>query len=155
MNALHNWNGSHLLLIPTADFGLILAITATHKALDMGMGKTLIGCVWGKAFRDTFAALKIFVICPVSLREEWKRTANRATGLTVASDTTKGKKEDQNLDMKICSWSKVPKDVNKSVPHFVVVCDEAHSMQSMQAARTNDVLNLVSGKRYVPLHFVA
>ena len=129
-------------------------MTATLKALDMGMGKTLIGCVWGKAFRDTFADLKIFVICPVSLKEEWKRTANKATGLTVASDTTKGKREDQNLDMKICSWSKVPKDVNKSVPHFVVVCDEAHSMQSMQAARTKDVLKLVSDKRYVILHSV-
>ena len=111
------------------------------------MGKTLIGCVWGKAFHHTFEDLKIFVICPVSLKEEWKRTAANATGLKASNETAKGKSEEESPDMKIFSWSKVPQDVNESVAHFVVICDEAHSMQSMQAARTKDVLKLVSDPR--------
>ena len=111
------------------------------------MGKTLIGCVWGKAFHQTFDRLKIFVICPVSLKEEWKRTAEKATGLKVTTESNRSKNEDQSLDMKICSWSKVPNDVNELISHFVVICDEAHSMQSMQAARTKDVLKLVSDAR--------
>jgi SNF2 family DNA or RNA helicase len=145
-------------------------------ALDMGLGKTIIGSVWAKAFKETFtwsssdvsvdkgSNLKIFVVCPVSLKEEWKRTAEERVGLAVeregtaaAKSSTKAKKqkiateEDDGLNMQICSWAKVPTVVERHVKNFVVVCDEAHSMQSTQAQRTQDVLKLVRDKRYVPL----
>lgn len=118
-------------------------------ALDMGLGKTLIGCVWSKAFKKTYDCLKIFVICPVSLKTEWQRTAENTTGLQVENDSTvkSAKANKHSLDMKICSWAKVVTDVERSVGHYVVVCDEAHSMQSMQASRTKDVLKLVKGER--------
>jgi superfamily II DNA or RNA helicase len=114
-------------------------------ALDMGMGKTLIGCVWAKAFRETFGKdqLKVFVICPVSLTKEWKRTAEEATGLQVEED----KAAEDSMDLKICSWAKVPKDVSSTVAKFAVICDEAHSMQSMEAVRTKQVLQLVRSNR--------
>ena len=118
-------------------------------ALDMGLGKTLIGCVWSKAFKKTYDCLKIFVVCPVSLKTEWQRTAEKATGLQVEDDSTakSAKANKCSLDMKICSWAKVVTDVERSVGHYVVVCDEAHSMQSIQASRTKDVLKLVKGER--------
>ena len=114
-------------------------------ALDMGLGKTLIGCVWSRSFKLSFKHLKIFVICPVSLKEEWKRTAENATGLKV--EEGKDATVMDSLDMRICGWSKVPTMVDSSAQHFVVVFDEAHSMQSMQAARTKDALKLVSNQR--------
>jgi hypothetical protein len=118
-------------------------------ALDMGLGKTLIGCVWSKAFKKTYDCLKIFVVCPVSLKTEWQRTAENATGLQVEDDSTPkaAKANKSSLDMKICSWAKVVTDVQRSIGHYVVVCDEAHSMQSIQASRTKDVLKLVKGER--------
>lgn len=115
-------------------------------ALDMGLGKTLIGCVWSKSFKLSYDCLKIFVVCPVSLKEEWKRTAENFTGLEVEDFNGKAKEDSQ--DLRICSWAKVPKAVDKSVVHYVVVFDEAHSMQSMQAARTKDALKFVDNKRY-------
>jgi hypothetical protein len=118
-------------------------------ALDMGLGKTLIGCVWSKAFKLTFDCLKIFVVCPVSLKAEWKRTAEEATGLKVEDDSPKAKVDKNSLDMHICSWQKVPTLVERTVGYYVVVCDEAHLMQSMQAARTKQVLTLVKDCRYV------
>eukprot|EP00985_Skeletonema_marinoi_P016865 scaffold9139_cov73-Skeletonema_marinoi.AAC.1 len=33
-------------------------------AFDMGLGKTIIGCVWAKAFLRTFVGIKVFVIAP-------------------------------------------------------------------------------------------
>ena len=83
---------------------------------------------------------------------EWKRTAESATGLRVEDEShskvcASEVDDDSLLDMKICSWAKVPTDVDRSVARFVVICDEAHSMQSMQAARTRDTLQLVQRER--------
>lgn len=55
-------------------------------------GKTIIGCVWAKAFLNTFEGMKIFVIAPVSLHDEWKRTAIDATGLKLGNDGKRSKK---------------------------------------------------------------
>ena len=106
-------------------------------ALDMGLGKTVIGCVWAKAFQKTYQQLTILVVCPVSLRLEWKRTAEEAAGLQV----------DDDVSMKICSWSKIPSA--PAVGNFVVVFDEAHMMQSLQTTRTKESLQLVRSQRYV------
>jgi SNF2 family DNA or RNA helicase len=116
-------------------------------ALDMGLGKTLIACVWAKSFKMAFDRLKVIVICPVSLKMEWKRTAENTTALVVEDENTKSHKNP--LDLQIFSWAKVPTNVDASAKHYVAVFDEAHSMQSMQSARTKDALKLVLDKRYV------
>ena len=114
-------------------------------ALDMGLGKTLIGCVWAKAFKKTFDRLKVFVICPVSLTDEWKRTAQNATGLQVEDEKNASF---TSMDLRICSWAKVPKSY-KSLDKFVCIFDEAHMMQSMTSSRTKEALALVLDKRFV------
>jgi SNF2 family DNA or RNA helicase len=158
-------------LFPHQKKAIVRALTMRRMilALDMGLGKTLIGAVWSKAFKETFGLgkLKVYIICPVSLKEEWRRTAEEKVGLMVQEEkskakskkSTKNKKivakdkinEDEELDLKvsICSWAKVPTQVESHIEHFVVCCDEAHAMQSTQAQRTKDVLNLVDDKRYV------
>jgi hypothetical protein len=119
----------------------------THNSLTCCFttrGKTLTACVWARAFQRTFERLKVVVICPVSLKAEWKRTAEQATSLTVqdkdACDWT-------TTDVCIASWAKVPappRDTNsEAVTKYVVIADEAHSMQSMQASRTQDALKLM------------
>ncbi|OEU17198.1 P-loop containing nucleoside triphosphate hydrolase protein, partial [Fragilariopsis cylindrus CCMP1102] len=126
-------------LFPHQKKAIVRALTMRRMilALDMGLGKTLIGAVWSKAFTETFGRgkLKVYIICPVSLKEEWRRTAVDKVDLKVS----------------ICSWAKVPTQVESHIEHFVVCCDEAHAMQSTQAQRTKDVLNLVDDKRCVGL----
>ena len=154
-------------LFPHQKKAIIRALTMRRMimALDMGLGKTLIGSVWSKAFKDTFGhdKLKVFVVCPVSLKEEWQRTAENSVGLIVDGERkgkgkgkskAKSKKSTEkesapttNMKMSICSWAKVPKVVESGVKHFVVCCDEAHAMQSAQAQRTKDILSLVNDKR--------
>lgn len=101
-------------------------------ALDMGTGKTIIGCVWAKAFQRTFDC-RIVILCPVSLKENWERTAVDATGLTVESAKVSG-------HVSIASWASVPSPMPGK---YVVVADEAHSMQSMAAKRTQQTLLLM------------
>jgi SNF2 family DNA or RNA helicase len=121
-------------------------------ALDMGLGKTLIGCVWAKAFIKTMQ-LHVVVICPVSLQEEWKRSMEQATGLTVQDlagtskkNRAKSSSESANAaSVSVHSWSKIPSDIEENYGDYVVIADEAHSMQSMQAARTKETLKLMSG----------
>jgi len=141
-------------------------------ALDMGTGKTLIGAVFAKAFIRSLPDddVTVIVVCPVSLKEEWKRTVENATGLGVVPDpsmnndkprkkTKTNKKcddddddsdsdddeddeaENKKKNVVIVSWNKIPKTVPGDGP-YVIIADEAHSMQSMGAQRTNHILQL-------------
>lgn len=121
-------------------------------ALDMGLGKTLTGCVWAKAFVETMET-HVVVICPVSLQEEWKRTMENAVGLVVqdlagmTKTKTKANKsngDSENASVSIHSWGKIPNSIAETYGDFVVIADEAHSMQSMTSGRTKDTLKLVS-----------
>jgi SNF2 family DNA or RNA helicase len=138
-------------------------------ALDMGTGKTLIGCVWARAFFRAFRGdCQVVVICPVSLKSNWERTAAEATGLLVASP---------NPSVIIASWASVPAQLRGGIAeestegdsdcsdvvaafsrcqsrrrpfkYYVVVADEAHSMQSMAAKRTQQALQLMLDRRCV------
>ena len=143
-------------------------------ALDMGLGKTIIGCCWARAFVRTIPNVRVIIICPVSLKEEWQRTAHDIVGLSIHCDSDtnpkprprkKAKVHDDHLTdenhingigpigngadgvVTIASWAKVPhpEDVllqNRNHP-YVVVADEAHSMQSMNSARTREALHLM------------
>ena len=117
-------------------------------ALDMGLGKTLIGCVWARAFQATYGGetLKVICICPVSLMRQWKRTAEEATGIVV-EDIGKNKPDPESSWMQICSWAKIPERISSR--KYVVICDEAHSMQSLEAGRTKAVLQLCKSSRCV------
>ena len=152
-------------------------------------GKTLIGCVWAKAFLNTFEGIKIIVIAPVSLHDDWRRTATEATGLKVdpggkkkkgkAKKKKKKKKEEDtgktvtgkrkkkakkiesdseeecepsnNFDLHVFSWASTSKckDIMTDISDsgYVVICDEAHNMQSFTSKRTEDVLKLVFPKK--------
>ena len=110
-------------------------------AFDMGLGKTLIACVWAKAFKGVFSKLKIFVIAPVSLQKSWEKCALETTGLRTSIQTK------DEFDMDIRSWGKIPNVPPKSVKYFIVICDEAHYLQNISSKRTKDTLKLVLDKR--------
>lgn len=115
----------------------------------MILGKTLIGCVWAKAFKKTFPDLKVHIISPVSLKKEWHRTATDIVGLKCENEKEqKSAIQQGNLDIRISSWAKVPLRVPPDVQKYIVICDEAHNLQSMESARTQDTLKLVQNKRW-------
>ena len=178
--------------------GLIRALKMRRLilAFDMGLGKTIIGCVWAKAFLKTFEGIKIFVIAPVSLHDDWKRTATDATGLRIDntgdkkkkgrkkakreeekkkkpksektvtgklrnktkidsfdSDSEDNKSDEEDaenaFDLYILSWNSVDayKKVINDIDNYVVICDEAHNMQTMSSKRTEEALKLMFPKK--------
>jgi len=119
-------------------------------ALDMGLGKTLIGCVWAKAFCESMPVV-VVVICPASLQQDWKRAMTEAVGLKVSASSASELEDEgcqaveQGGRVFIASWGKIPSKVSNS-EQYIVIADEAHSMQSMDAARTKRVLSLTKPK---------
>ncbi|KAL7539166.1 hypothetical protein ACHAXR_011839 [Thalassiosira sp. AJA248-18] len=132
--------------------------------------------------------MKVFVIAPISLHDDWKRTATEATGLKTDPGAKKGKKakstkkkkkkedtgktvtgkrkkkkakkaedsdsEDDSetpndFDLYVYSWSSVDayKDVISDISDYVVICDEAHYLQSMDSKRTKEALKLMFPKK--------
>jgi SNF2 family DNA or RNA helicase len=107
--------------------------------------------------------MKVFVITPVSLMEDWRRTAKEATGLSAhdGKKKTKGNSKNESssddtdghvstFDMFIFSWSNIAGYKSIHVAHsfdYIVICDEAHNMQSMTSKRTEDALKLMLAKR--------
>jgi len=79
-------------------------------ALDMGLGKTLVSLVTAKIYKQNYPDMKIFVICPASLKENWLREAK---GIGV--------------EIEVFSWNKQPEIPNYN--YFLIV-DEAHYAQS-------------------------
>ena len=67
--------------------------------------------------------------------------SNSSTGRSKSDGESSN--NDNEYDIEIFSWAKVPPAIPKTVKHFVVICDEAHCMQSMESARTKDTLGLV------------
>jgi len=141
------------VLLPHQKVGVLKALQMRRciLAFDMGLGKTLIACVWAKAFKAVFQNLKIFVIAPVSLKKEWEKTATEATGLKCELDTGKkpSPESHDSLDMRISTWAKIPLRVPSCADHFIVICDEAHHLQNMESARTKDALKLMSNDKCV------
>ena len=72
---------------------------------DMGLGKTLSALVAAKAF-----GLRVLVVCPVSLRDNWLKEAAKI-----------------QLPIEVYSWAKQPAPLEQS---YVVIADEAHAIQT-------------------------
>lgn len=141
------------MLLPHQKIGVLKALQMRRciLAFDMGLGKTLVACVWAKAFKKVFSNLKVFVIAPVSLKKEWEKTAIEATGLKCEIDS--GKKSSSlstdSLDMCISTWAKIPKHIPSCADYFIVICDEAHNLQNMESTRTKDALKLMSNEKCI------
>jgi hypothetical protein len=139
-------------LYPHQERAVLTALrTKRHiLGLAMGLGKTLIGCVWAREMRHTLAQrgiqIKIIVVCPVPTKESWRRTAQEATGLTIQE---RGASIDSANDVAIVSWAKVPSIADTGNQDYVVVADEAHFMQNSDSKRTEKALKLMLGPRAV------
>lgn len=79
-------------------------------AWDMGLGKTFGALVVAKTWQQAFG-FHIFVVCPVSLADNWLREAR-----------------DVNVSIEVFSWAKIPRPLEHS--NYIVIFDEAHYAQA-------------------------
>lgn len=91
---------------------------------DMGLGKTIEALFAAKLLRSHFSC-HVFVICPVSLIENWQREAERV-----------------GVKIEIFSnhYRKIPQPVSSQ---YIAIADEAHHFQNPKSARTKKIKELV------------
>jgi SNF2 family DNA or RNA helicase len=80
-------------------------------ALEMGLGKTLISLSIAKSYILCGYKSKIVVICPSSLKDNWKIEAGYL-----------------GLDIDVYSWNKQP--LSSTYDDFILIADESHYIQS-------------------------
>ena len=104
---------------------------------SQGLGKTLIGLIWAKAFCNTIPNCVAIVIAPCTLLEIWKKEAS-LVGLSSSN-------VDPRCNIRFASWAKIPSVqelLRVGCKSFVLICDEAHAMQTLKSARTQAALAL-------------
>ena len=95
---------------------------------DMGLGKTIEALFAAKLLHRGAQYHHIFVICPVSLIENWQREAERV-----------------GVKIEIFSnhYRKIPQPLKQSHQKYIAIADEAHYFQNPKSARTKKIKELV------------
>ena len=99
---------------------------------DMGLGKTIEALTAAKLLRSQRDnTCHVFVICPVSLIENWQREAERV-----------------GVKIEIFSnhYRKIPQPVSSK---YIVIADEAHYFQNPKSARTKKIKELVEDENCI------
>ena len=105
----------------------LLARRGALLADEMGLGKTLTSLLAARALMRA-VPLRLMVIAPVGLHPHWQREV-----------------ESLDLECTLHSWARLPADLPEAGTLLVV--DEAHFAQSLQAQRTQALLRLARHPR--------
>lgn len=90
----------------------------------MGLGKTISALVAAKAMQCTLHC-NIFVVCPVSLKDNWLREANKV-----------------EVAIEVFSWAKLPEPLETA--KYLLIADEAHYAQNERSRRTEKLTELAN-----------
>lgn len=139
-------------LMPFQKAGVEYALKARRCLIAdaMGLGKT----VQALAFLHELQAFPAIVVCPSSLKLNWKREIEKALpGKTVSVWSTKKLKTRETCpatDIVVLNYEIVGKkqDALKALEPQAVVIDESHYVKNGKATRTKAVKELVSGIPY-------
>jgi hypothetical protein len=82
----------------------------------------------------------IIVIAPCTLLENWRREAEML-GFT-CFDRISNCPKNAKLCIYLTSWARIPSPRDVAFDNFLVICDEAHAMQSLQSQRTRLAIEL-------------
>ncbi len=100
-------------------------------AFEMGLGKSLIGCVLGKAYEQAYGA-RVIVVGPRTMRVAWMREA-AAVGLGIEYYTYERMPSAEDLRADLFQRP------------YVLFADEAAAFQNMAAQRTRRAIDLAWG----------
>ncbi len=119
---------------------------------EMGLGKTLQAIGTALLKKDIFGFKKVLVICPASLKFQWKQEIQRFTGLH--ADVVEGPKK-KRLEMHkssdayflIANYEAVLKDITivKNYPPDMVILDEAQRIKNYDT-KTYRAINAIPKK---------
>lgn len=145
----------HLLkteLFPYQKDGILFAARAGRCLIadDMGLGKTVQALGTTELFKKEFGIQKVLIICPTSLKYQWKSEIEKLTGSSVSviegNSLQRQKQYDGDSFYKIVSYNVAGIDsgsIKKLEPDFVIL-DEAQRIKNLKTKLAQQIKKIES-----------
>jgi len=139
-------------LLPYQLDGIAFSVGAGRAVLadDMGLGKTIQGIGVGELLAREVGVRKVLVICPTSLKSQWRneitRFSDRTCQLVLGSAVERAEQYDNEEFFTICNYEQVLRDLPaiERVKWDLIILDEAQRIKNWEAKTTNTVKRLKS-----------
>ena len=139
-------------LLPYQLDGIGFAVGAGRAILadDMGLGKTIQGIGVAQLLANELGISRVLVICPASVKSQWRIEINRATALTcqlvVGNAEDRVRQYETGAFFTICNYEQVLRDIVtiEKLKWDLIILDEGQRIKNWQAKTTQTVKSLRS-----------
>ncbi len=143
----------NIKLFPYQEEGILFAANAGRAILadDMGLGKTVQAISWAMLLYKFIYTEKVLIVCPTSLKYQWKTEIEKFTGITavvIEGNVMARKQLYENNDsyFKIVSYQMAGNDwalINQMQPEIVIL-DEAQRIKNWKAKISQNIKRIKS-----------
>lgn len=139
-------------LLPYQMDGIAFAVGAGRAVLadDMGLGKTIQGIGVAELMAREAGIGKVLVICPTSLKSQWRnevhRFSDRDVQLILGSGEERAAQYDNECFFTVCNYEQVLRDLLpiERVKWDLIILDEGQRIKNWEAKTSNVVKSLKS-----------
>jgi len=139
-------------LLPYQLDGVAFAAGAGRAVLadDMGLGKTIQGIGVAELLRREAGISKVLVICPASLKSQWRGEVHRFSDFTVqlisGSADERARQYDNEAFFTVCNYEQVLRDILpiERTKWDLIILDEAQRIKNWESKTSNVVKSLRS-----------
>ncbi len=132
--------------------GIAFAAGAGRAVLadDMGLGKTIQGIGLAEFLRIEAAITKVLIICPASLKSQWRSEINkfcgRTTQLVLGNAAERAEQYDTDAFFTICNYEQVIRDLDaiEPVAWDLIILDEGQRIKNWEAKTSRMIRSLNS-----------
>ncbi len=139
-------------LLPYQLDGIAFAVGAGRAVLadDMGLGKTIQGIGVAELLSMEAGISKVLVICPASLKSQWrleiKRFSDRTCQLVLGKAEERAAQYDNSCFFTICNYEQVLRDINsiETVKWDLIILDEGQRIKNWETKTSQTTKSLRS-----------
>jgi SNF2-related domain/Helicase conserved C-terminal domain/SWIM zinc finger len=147
----------HAKLLPYQLDGIAFCVGAGRAILadDMGLGKTIQGIGVAELLARLAEIQKVLIICPASLKSQWKseigRFSGRSTQIVLGSGADRVQQYANDTFFTICNYEQVLRDLTaiESTPWDLIILDEGQRIKNWESKTSNTIRQLESPFRLV------